>query len=108
MASKIVDIFDGSGTKLFTYSIALEDNDCLDAEFEEAALIFAELSGRIGAKEIMELRARCDTPFVESVPERISEQPPQKQRKSMVVSLVKHRMRRVGIRGMGQSRRRAL
>ncbi|HEY1637765.1 MAG TPA: hypothetical protein VGF62_04515 [Rhizomicrobium sp.] len=108
MASKIVDVFDSSGARLSTYSIALEGNDCLDAEFEEAALIFAELSGRIGAKQIMELRACCDTAFVESVPERISEQPPQKQRKSMVVSLVKHRMRRVGIRGMGPSRRRAL
>ena len=60
MASKIVDIFDGSGTKLFTYSIALEDNDCLDAEFEEAALIFAEMSGTLSKGEIAQLSARCE------------------------------------------------
>src|ERR1041384_3957438 len=107
MASKIVDIFDGSGTKLFTYSIALEDNDCLDAEFEEAALIFAETSGTISKDEIVQLSARCEIRLAEEGPEQISAVLRPK-RQNAVVSLVKHRMKRAGANATTRGRQRAV
>jgi hypothetical protein len=87
MASKIVDVFDGSGTKLFTYSIALEDNDCVDAEFEEAALIFAETSGIVSKGEIAQLNARCEFYLAEEEAVEISARPRPILRKNAVVSL---------------------
>ena len=108
MASKIVDIFDGSGTKLFTYSIALEDNDCLDAEFEEAALIIAETSGTVSKDEIVQLSARCEISLAEEGPERISAVPGPKRQKNAVVSLIKHRMKRVGANATARGRQRAV
>jgi hypothetical protein len=108
MASKIVDIFDGSGTKLFTYSIALEDNDCLDAEFEEAALIFAETSGIVSKGEIAHLSARCEIGLAEEGAEHISAPPGMKLRKNAVVSLIKHRMKRAGTNATTPGRQRAV
>src|SRR5947208_13148183 len=94
MPRKLVDVFDRGGAKLFTYAIALEDAGCLDAEFEEVALIFAESSGLVAAEEIVHLRACCD-PGVEL--EAVELEPSierQKRQKSTVVSLVKHRMKK--------------
>jgi hypothetical protein len=108
MASKIVDIFDGSGTKLFTYSIALEDKDCLDAEFEETALIFAETSGTVSKDEIVQLSARCEISLAEDGPERISAAPRTKRQKNVVVSLIKHRMKRAGTKATARGRQRAV
>jgi hypothetical protein len=108
MGSKIVDIFDGWGTKLFTCSIALEDNDCLDAEFEEAALIFAETSGTLSKREIAQLSARCEIGLAEEGPEQSSALPRRKLRKNAVVSLIKHRMKRAGTNVIARGRQRAV
>ena len=35
MPKRLVDVFDRGGAKLFTYTIGLEEEACLDAEFEE-------------------------------------------------------------------------
>jgi len=98
MSSRFVDVFDGSGAKLFSYSVALEDESCIDAEFEEAALILAESSGRVEAGDIAHLTARCDAA---AVVELVAEEAPEvvwpKRAKSTVVSLVKHRMKRAGM-----------
>ncbi len=106
MASKMVDVFDNSGAKLFTYSIALEGAGCLDAEFEEAALILAETSGALARGEIMQLRACCDTAD-EVVPEPASELPQPRRRKGTIVSLVKHRMKRAHVWAIREGRWRA-
>jgi len=95
MPTKCVDVFDRSGVKLFSCSIALEDEGCLDAEFEEAALILAESCGVIGTDEIEQLRACCDPAAAAEVVEVRSSASP-KREKSAVVSLVKHRMKRAG------------
>ena len=107
MASKIVDVFDNSGAKLFSYSIALEDAGCLDAEFEEAALIFAESSGAVPREEFAQLRACCDIAPAEDAPAPISQEPQRKRRKGKVVSLVKHRMKRAHAVAIREGRWRA-
>ena len=95
MPTKCVDVFDRAGARVLSYSIALEEEGCLDAEFEEAALILAETSGTIAAEEIVHLRACCDsTAGVELADVQVPAAP--RRSKSAVVSLVKHRMKRAG------------
>ena len=107
MMTRLVDVFDSTGAKLFTYSIALEDAGCLYAEFEEVALILAEASGMVSKDEIAQLSARCDAIFAEDAP--VQSAPPRpKRQKSAVVSLVRHRMKQAGINRISQNRRRAL
>jgi hypothetical protein len=108
MTTRLVDVFDGAGAKLFTCSVALEDANCLDAEFEEVALIIAVNSGLVAAKEIAQLQARCDASATQDAPEQISQRPRPRRPKNTVVSLVKHRMKRAGIGGISQNRRGAL
>ena len=94
MPRKLVDVFDRSGGKLFTYSIALEDADCLDVEFEEVALIFAESSGLVAVEEVVHLRACCE-PCETIEPETVEEARTRAARpKSTVLSMVKHRMKK--------------
>ena len=108
MTTRLVDVFDANGAKLFTYSIALDNEDSLDAEFEEVALIFAESSGLVAAGEIAQLRACCDAAMPEEVPEQRTAQPRSRYRKSAVVSLVKHRMKRARVDPTSQNRSRSL
>ena len=97
MVSKLVDVFDRGGAKLFTYSIALEEADCLDAEFEEVALIFAESSGLVAQEEIVHLRATCEPCAIfDEAPVSAAGPKRTRRRKGAVVSLVKHRMKRAG------------
>ncbi|HEX3665220.1 MAG TPA: hypothetical protein VGF62_05580 [Rhizomicrobium sp.] len=97
MTMRLVDVFDRGGAKLFTYSIALEDTDCLDAEFEEVALIFAESSGLVAQEEIVHLRATCEPCAIFDEPPVSAAEPKRMpRRKGAVVSLVKHRMKRTG------------
>ena len=97
MPRKLVDVFDREGGKLFTYAIALEEEGCLDAEFEEVALIFAESSGLVAAEEIVHLRACCNSSAESDVIEVPATAPRPKRQKSTVVSLIKHRMKRAGL-----------
>jgi hypothetical protein len=97
MTTRLVDVFDRGGAKLFTYSIALEETDCLDAEFEEVALIFAESSGLVASEEIVHLRATCEPcAILEEAQVSAAECKRAPRGKAAVVSLVKHRMRRTG------------
>jgi hypothetical protein len=97
MAKKLVDVFDRSGARLFTYTIALEHEDCVEAEFEEVALIFAERSGLVAAEEVVRLRARCDTGAEVEAVEVVTAGARSKRQKTTVVSLIKHRMKRAGM-----------
>jgi|SRR3954454_12462145 hypothetical protein len=99
MPRKLVDVFDRSGGKLFTYSIALEDADCLDGEFEEVALIFAESSGLVATEEVVHLRACCEPG--ETIERASAEEAPKRtpRPKSTVLSMVKHRMKKAAAAG---------
>ena len=100
MPRKLVDVFDRSGGKLFTYSIVLEDADCLDGEFEEVALIFAESSGLVATEEVVHLRACCEPSVVISEAAAIEPAPKRTSRpKSTVLSMVKHRMKKAAAAG---------
>ena len=97
MTTRLVDVFDRGGAKLFTYSIALEDTDCLDAEFEEVALIFAESSGLVASEEVVHLSATCEPcTTLGEVQVSAAESKRVPRRKGAVVSLVKHRMKQTG------------
>ncbi|HVZ91172.1 MAG TPA: hypothetical protein VG843_05935 [Rhizomicrobium sp.] len=56
-ARRIVEVIDRGGHVLRLYAVALEDADCDDAEYEEAALILAEQDGL--GRRARRLRARC-------------------------------------------------
>jgi hypothetical protein len=104
MPKRLVDVFDRNGAKLFTYTIALEEEDCLDAEFEEVALIFAERSGLVAAEEIPHLTVFCEgrAPSPE-----LAQTPKPVRAKGNVLSLIKHRMKKAGAAAAGQSKRHA-
>ena len=99
MPKKLVDVFDRSGGKLFTYSIALEEAGCLDGEFEEVALIFAESSGLVAVEEMVHLRARCEPG--ETIESAAAEEARKRasRPKSTVLSMVKHRMKKAAAAG---------
>ncbi len=59
MAKQIVEVIDRKGHVVHSYTIALEHADCVDAEYEEVALTFAEKDGVIAKNEHVHLRARC-------------------------------------------------
>jgi len=104
MPKRLVDIFDRSGAKLFTYTIALEEESCLDEEFEEVALIFAERSGLVAAEEIPHLTAFCEGRTL--IPE-LAQAPKPARAKGNVLSLVKHRMKKAAANTGAQSKRHA-
>ncbi len=90
MPKSLVDVFDRDGAKLFTYTIVLEEEGCIEAEFEEVALIFAERSGLVAAEEIPHLTARCEG--VVAAPPEQAVRPV--HAKGNVLSLIKHRMKK--------------
>ena len=105
MPKRLVDVLDRSGAKLFTYTISLEEEACLDEEFEEVALIFAERSGLVADEELPQLTARCETPVA-----AIAEARTQRRGRSStnVLSLIKHRMKKTPARAAGaHAQRRA-
>jgi len=92
MANRLVDVFDDSGGKLFTYTIALESECCLDADFEEVALVFAESSGLVDPAELPLLRARC-ADVIDPTSAAAPVVPMKAKRvRGRVISLVKRRM----------------
>jgi len=56
---QIVEVIDRSGHVVHSYTIELDHGDCVDAEFEEVALVFAENHGLVPKEEHVHLRARC-------------------------------------------------
>lgn len=60
MPSRLVHVHGLGGHRVHSVSVAFDDADCLDEEFEAAALILAELSAVVPASEHLHLFARCD------------------------------------------------
>jgi hypothetical protein len=59
MAKQVVEVIGRDGHVLRSYTVALEHAGCIDAEYEEVALVFAERDGIVAEKEHVHLRARC-------------------------------------------------
>jgi hypothetical protein len=59
MAKQSIEVIGRDGHVVRSYVIELEGEDCLDAEFEEIALVFAENRGDLPKTEHVHLRARC-------------------------------------------------
>jgi hypothetical protein len=59
LTSRIVDVYDHRGGHIAAYTVCLEDEDCLDCEFEEVAIAFAEQSGKLATASVRNLIARC-------------------------------------------------
>lgn len=91
MSSKVVDVFGMAGERLATYTVTLDEVDCLDAEFEEVALILAETSGVVKGEELLTIVARCVEPATPELPPR---QQQEVRSRGKVISLVKKRMER--------------
>jgi hypothetical protein len=89
MSSKVVDVFGMAGERLATYTVTLDDVDCLDAEFEEVALILVETSGVVKGEELLTIIARCAEP---AIAERSTRQHQEARPRGKVISLVKKRL----------------
>jgi hypothetical protein len=59
MPKQIVDVIGRDGHVLHTYTIEVEHADCVDAEYEEIALVHAENGKLVPKREHIHLRARC-------------------------------------------------
>jgi hypothetical protein len=59
MAKQLVEVIDRHGHVVYSTMVALEHDDCIDAEFEEVALVFAENHGLVPKEEHIPFRARC-------------------------------------------------
>ena len=59
MTKQLVEVIDRKGHVVHSYMIALEHGDCIEAEFEEVALVFAENHGLVPKEEHIHVRARC-------------------------------------------------
>lgn len=59
MAKQLVEVIDRHGHVVYSTTVALEGKDCVEAEFEEVALVFAETHTGLPKTEHVHLRARC-------------------------------------------------
>jgi len=59
MAKQRVEVIDRHGHVVESYTVQLEDGACLDAEYEEVAIVLAQNGGRVAKAEHIHLRARC-------------------------------------------------
>jgi hypothetical protein len=59
MAKQLVEVIDRYGHVVYSTTVALEGEDCVEAEFEEVALVFAEKHSGAPKTEHIHLRARC-------------------------------------------------
>jgi hypothetical protein len=59
MARQLVEVIDRHGHVVHSTVVELEGEDCVDAEYEEVALIFTENHGLVPRTEHVHLRARC-------------------------------------------------
>jgi hypothetical protein len=59
MPTQLVEVIAPDGHVLRRYAVALEHADCVEAEYEETALVLAERDGIVEQVEIVRLRARC-------------------------------------------------
>jgi len=96
MAKELVEVINVDGHVVRSYVVVIEHEDCIAAEYEEAALILAEIDGVVAADEQIYLSARCAAlPELAEAAKVLSAQP--KRQKGNIVSLVKHRMKRANV-----------
>ena len=59
MPRQLVEVIGRDGHVIESHMVELEHQDCIDAEFEEIALVLTEQGGRLRETEHLHLRARC-------------------------------------------------
>ena len=59
MPRQLVEVIGRDGHVIESHTVELEHGDCIDAEFEEVALVLTELGGKVRETEHIHLRARC-------------------------------------------------
>ena len=59
MPKQLVEVIGRDGHVVHTYMVELDHAECVEAEYEEVALVLAEKSGKIAKSEHIHLRARC-------------------------------------------------
>ena len=59
MPKQIVEVIGRDSHVVHAYSVHLEHDTCVEAEYEEIALIMAEKGGVVAESEHIHLRARC-------------------------------------------------
>ena len=56
---QLVEVIGRDDHVVRSYAVELEHGDCVDAEFEEVALMLVEKDGVVTKEEHVHLRARC-------------------------------------------------
>jgi hypothetical protein len=56
---QLVEVIGRDGHVVHSYTVELERGECVDAEFEEVALVLVEKDGVVSKEEHVHLRARC-------------------------------------------------
>ncbi|HEY2034294.1 MAG TPA: hypothetical protein VGH02_11470 [Rhizomicrobium sp.] len=59
MPRQLVEVIGRDGHVIESHMVELEDEDCIEAEFEEIALVLTERGGKVRETEHVHLRARC-------------------------------------------------
>jgi hypothetical protein len=59
MPRQLVEVMGRDGHPIERHTVELEHEDCVDAEFEEMALILTERGGKVCEAEYIHLRAAC-------------------------------------------------
>ena len=59
MPRQLVEVIGRDGHVIESHVVDIAHGDCIDAEFEEVALVLTEKNGRVHEAEHVHLRARC-------------------------------------------------
>jgi len=59
MPKQLVEVIGRDGHVIESHMVELERGECVEAEFEEVALILTEKGGKVRQAEHIHLRARC-------------------------------------------------
>ncbi len=59
MPRQLVEVIGKDGHVIESHLVELHEDGCIEAEFEEVALVFTERGGRVRETEHVHLRARC-------------------------------------------------
>jgi len=56
---QLVEVIGRNGHVVESHMVEIAHDDCIDAEFEEIALVLTERGGKVREAEHVHLRARC-------------------------------------------------
>ena len=59
MPRQLVEVIGRDGHVIESHTVELDHAECIDAEFEEVALVLTERGGKVREAEHIHLRARC-------------------------------------------------